>query len=88
MTPIGLDPPPDMECSYWPDGWPQWLGGTSDEWLGCCQIHDQAAMTVDSAVALGACVAKVSPVMGLVMMIGVAVLGPAYLAIRRRQNRR
>ncbi len=76
-----------MECTYWPDGWPTWLGGTGQEWLPCCQAHDLAPMTLQSAADLGACVAKVSPWMGLIMMIGVAVFGPIYLATRRLKKR-
>ena len=86
MTSTGLDVIPDMECTFWPDGWPTWLGGTGQEWLPCCQAHDTVEMTTRSAVELGACVAKVSPVMGLIMMVGVLVFGPIYLAFRRKRR--
>ena len=74
---------PDMECTFWLDGWPTWLGGAGDEWLPCCQAHDLAPMNAHSAYELGACVASVSPWMGLVMMVGVLLFGPVYLMIRR-----
>lgn len=76
---------PDMECSMWLNGWPTWLGGTGNEWLPCCQAHDMVPMTVQSAVDLGACVARESPIMGLVMMVGVLVFGPIYLMLKSRQ---
>ena len=86
MTSTGLDIKPDMECTFWPDGWPIWLGGTGHEWLSCCQAHDLAPMTSHSAYELGACVAKVSPWMGFVMMVGVLLFGPIYLFIRRSRG--
>ncbi len=83
MTPIGLDLPPDMECTLWPDGWPTWLGGTGAEWLLGCQAYDLVPMTLQSAADLDACVAQTSPLMGFVITVGVVVLGPIYLALRR-----
>ena len=56
MTTTGLDIPPDMECSNWPDGIPEWLGGNGHEWLDCCRAHDLAEQTAASAFELGKCV--------------------------------
>ena len=78
---------PDMECSMWLDGWPTWLGGTGHEWLPCCQAHDLAPQTVQSALELGQCVARIDPSMGVVMALGVILLGPLYLAIKRTRTR-
>ena len=93
MTPKPNNPldaiAPDMECSLWPDGIPTWLGGTGNEWINCCQTHDHAPQNLQSAIDLGVCVANQGYAgMGVLMTLGVAVLGPAYLAIKRLTTRR
>jgi hypothetical protein len=82
MTLIG----PDYRCTGWIDGWPTWLGGTGQEWLHCCVAHDQVDMTFQSALNLGQCVAATSPVMGLIMTIGVLAFGPVYLSLWQRRR--
>lgn len=71
--------PPDMECTFWPDGWPVWLGGTGQEWHHCCVAHDLGASNLD----LARCVAETSPTMAAVMFAGLVVFGPIYLFWRR-----
>lgn len=73
---------PDMECTFWPDGWPQWIGGTGQEWHHCCVAHDLGGTNID----LARCVAETSPTMAVVMFAGLAVFGPIYLAIRHRRR--
>lgn len=75
---------PDFRCTGWIDGWPAWMGGTGEEWLHCCVAHDLAAKTVASDLALGKCVAAVSPLMGAAMAVGVLTFGTLYVALRRR----
>lgn len=77
---------PDNRCTGWIDGWPSWMGGTGEEWLHCCVAHDIAAKSVANDIALGQCVAAVSPAMGVVMAIGVLTLGTLYVALRRRYS--
>lgn len=64
----------DYECTASPDGWPAWLGGTGDEWLGCCMAHDHAfdagTVTLWTHVELGHCVLEaggwiMAPIMAL-----------------------
>lgn len=63
-------------CTGWFDGWPEWLGGTGDEWLHCCANHDQAyldlqehglAVYVQFHLELMKCVAEISPIMSVIM---------------------
>lgn len=79
---------PDFECTGWLDGWPAFLGGSGDEWLNCCIAHDLATKSVAHDLALGRCVAEVSPVMGVIMTIGVLTFGTLYVAARRIRRRR
>jgi len=67
-----------MECTYWLDGWPTWLGGSGDEWLHCCRAHDLSGINPQTAFDLGACVSHTSPTMAALMMAGLLVFGPAY----------
>lgn len=75
-------------CTWWPDGWPAWMGGTGDEWRHCCVAHDAAAKSIADDLAIGSCVADISPAMGLVMTLGVLTLGTVYVLVRRRLRRR
>ena len=79
---------PDYECTWWPDGWPTWLGGAGNEWLHCCINHDLTEKSLSGDIALGVCVAQVSPAMGVLMVAGVLSLGTAYVGLKRLQNRK
>lgn len=66
-------------CTGWWDGFPEWLGGSGDEWRHCCKVHDtfyHDAMTwtekLGSDWDLGTCVGGA---MGVVMWAGVSTLG-------------
>lgn len=84
MTNIGREWAPDMNCTGWLDGWPTWLGGSGDEWIGCCQIHDLSDQTFTAALALGKCVAASGyPTMGAIMTLGLLVFGRGYLFLRK-----
>lgn len=81
-------------CTAWPDGWPKWMNGTGVEWAHCCKIHDEFyANQLDlnlfeylgAHFEVGICVAKVSPLMGVVMLVGLATLGLPYII--HRHNR-
>ena len=68
----------DNRCTAWFDGWPTWLGGTGNEWIHCCQKHDEmylVAHTFGEFVAahweLCSCVATVSWGMAGTMFLGV-----------------
>ncbi len=75
---------PDMECSYWPDGIPTWLGGNGHEWLDCCRVHDLSEQTAAAAFELGKCVSSSGHAwIALVMVGGLLIFGPAYLALKR-----
>jgi hypothetical protein len=73
---------PDLECTFWMNGWPTWLGGSGDEWLHCCQAHDLVPMSLESTFNLGQCVSEVSPIMGSIMFLGVFIFGPIYGIIK------
>lgn len=77
---------PDFECTWWPDGWPTWMGGTGREWLDCCIAHDLTPKSFSGDLALGVCVAHVAPVMGVVMFLGVSTLGTLYVWARSRRK--
>jgi hypothetical protein len=79
---------PDNVCTRWINGWPTWMGGTEDEWLHCCVAHDAVEKSLEGDLALGRCVAEVSPTMAGVMVAGVVVIGPAFLWIRKRLRER
>lgn len=68
----------DNTCTYWLDGWPSWFGGRGDEWLHCCQKHDEfysVAHTFGEYVVahwhLAACVGETSWAMAGTMFLGV-----------------
>lgn len=62
--------------------------GSGDEWLPCCIAHDLAAKSIANDLALGRCVAEVSPLMGMVMAVGALTIGTVYVAILRTSRRR
>lgn len=72
----------DNRCTGWLNGWPEIFGGTGKEWLHCCKAHDAIEKSLSGDIALGLCVAEVSPLMGVIMFFGVAVFGTAFIAIR------
>jgi hypothetical protein len=72
-------------CTGWLDGWPQWLGGTGEEWRHCCVAHDERYAAGEgfwrlfvSHFELGACVWTVSPLMAVLMVGGLLTFGAAY----------
>lgn len=82
MTTGGSDP-----VALAGDGCTGWFDGT---WRGCCDAHDLAyAMQLDrlqADIALGWCVAQHGhPVMGLLMLVGVAAFGGALYALAGRR---
>lgn len=78
----------DNRCTGWLNGWPEFLGGTGQEWLHCCQAHDGVEKSLSGDIALGLCVAEVSPLMGVIMFLGVVLLGPTFIAVRRLLKRK
>lgn len=87
MRPDGIGPP-DMQCTFFPDGFPEWTGGTGREFLACCQAHDLSALDFSAALDLGRCVAEISPAIGFLMFLGAAIFGPAFIAYLRWRERR
>ncbi len=79
---------PDYECTWWPDGWPTWIGGRGNEWLHCCIDHDLVEKSLAGDLALGVCVAQESPTMGVLMGAGVLTLGTAYVVLKGRSKRK
>lgn len=78
---------PDMECTFFPNGFPEWMGGTGTEWMGCCQAHDQVPNTISNAFALGDCVARTGyPLIGAIMVLGLILFGWIYNALRARRG--
>lgn len=72
-------------CTLWLDGWPTWLGGTGDEWRGCCAAHDrfyEQAHTFGGYLSahwdLARCVAEVSTGMAGVMLTGLVAATVAF----------
>lgn len=72
-------------CTLWLDGWPTWLGGTGDEWRGCCEQHDrfyEQAHTFGGYILahwdLATCVAEVSWAMAGVMFAGLVAATVAF----------
>jgi hypothetical protein len=72
----------DNRCTGWFNGWPEIFGGTGQEWLHCCQAHDAVEKSLSGDIALGLCVAEVSPLMGAIMFSGVVLFGGAFIALR------
>jgi hypothetical protein len=74
---------PDNRCTLWLNGIPEFLGGTGEEWLHCCIDHDFGA----SHWQLAQCVAETSPIMAVIMFVGVAgPLGIGYRFFTSRRN--
>lgn len=42
----------DNRCTGWLNGWPEFLGGTGQEWLHCCQAHDAVEKSLLGDIAL------------------------------------
>lgn len=76
---------PDLECTWWPDGVPAWLGGTGDEWLHCCVAHDLSDLPMlASDIVLARCVADAGHGwMAPVMLAGLVTLGVIYRVAAR-----
>jgi len=73
---------PDMQCTWWLDGIPTWLGGTGREWLHCCIQHDLQQVT---DWGLAQCVAETGyPIMGVLMLAGLGAFGGVYRNLRRK----
>jgi hypothetical protein len=64
------------------------MGGTGDEWLHCCQAHDAVAKGLEGDLALGICVAEVSPTMAITMTVGVVLIGPGFIWLRKKLKQR
>lgn len=74
-----------MECTLWPEGIPQWLGGSGFEWHHCCVAHDLSDQSLSAVFQLGKCVAGSGfPIMGVIMVSGLLVLGPIYRLLAGR----
>lgn len=65
-------------CTGWFDGFPEWVGGSGDEWVRCCHDHDRfyadAHHFGEYLVAhweLAQCVATVSGGVAATMFVGV-----------------
>jgi hypothetical protein len=71
---------PDLECTLWPEGW----------WGHCCIAHDLGASDADLAV----CVIQSAPnvlwgaFIAFVMIAGLALFRPIYMAIVKARNDR
>lgn len=72
----------DNRCTGWLNGWPEILGGTGQEWIHCCKAHDAVEKSISGDIALGMCVAEISPLMGVLMGAGVLTFGTVYVALR------
>ena len=88
MTSTGLD----NNCTFAPDGIPEFIGGTAQEWTTCCLSHDIAyLMSLDRLTAdidLGFClVDKGFAGTGVTFAIAVIVCGkPFYNKLKKKKT--
>lgn len=75
-------------CTMWFDG----IAGLS--WQACCDAHDAAYIAgggwfqkLQADLTLAACVNRVLPGMGLIMLAGVLIGGPLFFVWRNKRNR-
>lgn len=67
------------------DGCTGWFDGT---WVACCNLHDEAGVSLESNLELARCVAEHSPAMAAIMLIGTSTLGIGYAILRGRRKRK
>lgn len=69
---------PDMECTWWLNGWPKPFG-EGDEWNHCCIHHDLGGTLTE----LGSCVTDTkNATMAIVMVAGINAFGFVYVFTR------
>lgn len=75
-------------CTFWPDGWPTWAGGTGHEFFACCAAHDGAGVSWKGNIDLFSCISHGGwPVMAAIMFFGVSTAGWLYRVWYRRIRR-